>query len=580
MSEINDAPMSRWAPRLELPVFLSLVVLVRVVHLSLLGTSLTGMNPKMAVLAKDWTQYGFGATFIDVPPGPVLMLASLASFAGRPPTDLIPFVLLIAHVCLAIGFWYWLRSLRPSHDLAVTSLVLFVFLPCHNSYIGFDNYPVLFAAAAFFGATSIWHATIGGPCSIRSWLGLLVLTASIVQFRGEYLVFLPLYLAIFYGCHRLSHGEFPPPRTSAAALVMVAALGGGICGVLLFRQLESGQLGLVSKDYTCWAFLDGTPPAWQKPGDGSEADRVRSGMEHFGHPAQYGYSAPSMAWHHRGKTLQKFVLNLPSWLYELGRRHVVVPLPLAALAVLGAVTAVRFRSPTLSETRWPAAFAAILMTLPLAGLIISARYMIPASGAMCVLAAAGLLAVFTWLHRIACRGMDGRAIWWIGLAVTCVGLELLLLRGGGLLRDAPNMRRVASYVEGRFGGPQRVPLVLDPYSDNIDAECRANVCNRRIYRELGLSMYGFDPRDPLAAATSSAAAALGLRTAVFWTEGNGDAPADRERLRQWEQAGFRLSQVHTTPPDDLPRFTMFVLCAGAPTSAEEGSERQHDIPHN
>ncbi len=196
MSEINDAPMSRWAPRLELPVFLSMVVLVRVVHLSLLGTSLTGMNPKMAVLAKDWTQYGFGATFIDVPPGPVLMLASLASFAGRPPTDLIPFVLLIAHVCLAIGFWFWLRSLRPGRDLQVTSLVLFVFLPCHNSYIGFDNYPVLFAAAAFFGATSIWHATIDGPCSHRSWLWLIVLTASIVQFRGEYLVFLPLYLVI------------------------------------------------------------------------------------------------------------------------------------------------------------------------------------------------------------------------------------------------------------------------------------------------------------------------------------------------------------------------------------------------
>ena len=125
-----------------------------------------------------------------------------------------------------------------------------------------------------------------------------------------------------------------------------------------------------------------------------------------------------------------------------------------------------------------------------------------------------------------------------------------------------------------------MPLVLDPYSDNIDADCHANVCNRRIYRELGLSMYGFDPRDPLAAATSSAATALGLRTAVFWAEGRGDTPADHERLRQWEQAGFRLDQVYTTPQDDLPRFTMFVLRAGASTSAEGGSEGQHDIPNN
>jgi hypothetical protein len=39
------------------------------------------------------------------------------------------------------GFWYWLWSLRPSAELAATSLLLFAFLPGHNSYIGLDNLP-------------------------------------------------------------------------------------------------------------------------------------------------------------------------------------------------------------------------------------------------------------------------------------------------------------------------------------------------------------------------------------------------------------------------------------------------------
>ncbi len=547
MPEINDADTSRWTPRLELPVLLGMVLLVRSVHLSLLGTSLTGMNPKMAVLAKDWIQYGFGATFIDVPPGPVLLLASVTSFVGLPPTDLIPFVLLIAHLVLATGFWCWLRSLRPSRDVEVTSLVLFVFVPCNNSYVGFDNYPVLFAAAAFFGATGIWHKTIDRPCTRRSWLWLIVLAASISMFRGEYLVFLPLYLVVVYAGYRLLHGTFPPLRASVAASIMLAALVGGGLAVMLFRHFESGQFALVSKDYTCWAFLDGTPPAWQKPGDRSEADRVQSGIAHFGHPARYGYSAPSMIRQNLGKTIIKFVLNLPSWLFELGRRHVVLPLPLAALAALGAVSVLRRRTIAATETRWPAVFAAILMTLPLAGLIVSARYMMPAYAAMCVFSAAGLLTVFAWIHRVwmhrlGSRGPGQRAIWWTGMVLACVGLELLLLRGGGLLRDAPDLRRVARYLEDQFGGPRRMPLMLDPYSDNIDGDCRANICNRRIYRTLGLSMYGFDRRDPLAATTSPAAKSLDLRTAVFWTPGSGDVPADEHRLRSGSRPVFIWSK--------------------------------------
>ena len=572
MPECNGAQIPRCAPWFELRGFLCVVLLVRLIHLSLLGSWLTGMNPKMAVLAKCWIQHGFGATFIDVAPGPILLLASMASLFGLPPTDLIPCLLLIAHLCLAIAFWYWLRSLQLCSDVEVTSLVLFVFAPCFNSYVGFENYPVLFAAAGFFGAVSIWHGALVRPCTTRSVIRMSVLAASIAFFRSEYLVFMPLYLAIILVWYRLSHGALPPMRAMAIALIMVVALGGGLLAVMSFRHFESGQFALASKDYTCWAFLDGIPHAWQKPDTKADIDRVRAGIAKFGHPAEYDYVASKMIRNNLGKTIRKIILSFPEWLFELGRRHVVFPVPLAAFAILGALSVRRRRTLAAPMALWSALFAAILMTLPLTGLIVSARYLVPAFGAMCVLSATGLLIFLTWIGRMLPRGTDYRTVWWTGIALVCVGLELLLLRGGGLLGNAPNLQPVARYVNEHFGGTQRVPLVLDPYTKNIDAACRANICNRQIYRALGLSMYGFDECDPLTAATSPVANALDLKTAVVWTHGGGDTIADKQRLTQWQQAGFRLVRSYTSPVDDLHRFTIFVL--HAPTMPDEMSVAQ------
>jgi hypothetical protein len=355
---------------------------------------------------------------------------------------------------------------------------------------------------------------------------------------------------------------------------------------MVLRHQESGHFALVARDYACWAFLDGTPPAWQSPADQSEADRVRSGIRHFGHPAEYGYSASRMMLQHPLKTATKFVLNLPSWLFELGRRHVVVPLPLALLAAWGAALMVRRRGPPGIQTCWPALFAAILMTLPLAVLIVSARYLMPSFGAVCVLAAAGLLAVLAWCQRLLRGKVPLRAVWWGGMVTTCMALELLLLRGGGLLRDAPNLRPVARYLDEHFAGPPRVPLVLDPHRDAIDGDCRADICNRRIYRTQGLSQYGFDLRDPWAAARSPEAATLAVRTVVFWAAGTGDAPDDRRRLAQWQQAGYVLHRVDATPENASPRYTIFVLhldgsqpgevARAVPVHAESEHERARD----
>lgn len=559
MPESAHAKWFAGSPRLALPVFLGLVLLVRLVHLALLGTPLTGMNPKMAVLAKDWLQFGFGAALVDVPPGPVCLLAALSGLVGAQPAGLIPLVLLIAHLCLAAGFWCWLKALRPDNDLAATSLMLFVFLPAHNSYVGLDNFPVLFAAAAFLGAVSIWHQSLDGPLRRKSVLWLLVLSTAIGMFRGEYLFFLPLYFVVFCGLHRVWQERCPPRIAWATALVMIVALGIGTSTMLFFRPFNSRSFALVPPDYTCWTFLDGTPSAWQTPADRSEADRVRRGIEHFGHPAEYGYSVRRMVLSNPGQTVSKFVLNLPAWLYELGRRHVVVPLPLAVFAAWGAVVLLRRRGRQVTDTCWPATLAMILMTVFLAALIISARYMMPAFGAVCVLAAAGLLAAFAWLRRVLPPGAEQHIVWWFGIVSVCAGLELCLLRGGGLLRDAPDVRPVARYLDERFGGLQRVPLVIDPNSDAIDGGCRANICNRWIYRAQGWTRFGVDPKDPLAAALSPEAAACDLHTAVLWVAGDGNAPADRQRLAQWTEAGFRLQQVATTPEDALPRYTLFVL---------------------
>ncbi len=568
-------------PRPSLAVFLALVLLVRLGHLALLGTWLTGMNPKMAVLAKEWLRDGWGATGIDVAPGPVCLLAGVSGVLGIRPTQGIPLVLLLAHLCLAAGFWYWLRSLRPHRDLALVSLFLFLFLPGHNSYIGLDNFPTVLAAAAFLGATSLWHPALRQPITVWSCVGMSLLAAAIALFRGEYVYFLPLYVAVVMGLSWCWQGQRPPRRVWLSAAALCLGLGAGLWAVMLFRYIDSGHFALVARDYTCWAFLDGTPPAWQSPEDDSETDRVQSGIRRFGHPAEYGYSATRMMWQHPGPTVAKCLLNLPSWLFELGRRHVVIPLPLAVLAVLGAILIVRRRGPATLVCCWPPLFASILMTLPIVALIVSARYLLPAFGAVCVLAAGGWLAVVAGADQILRGRVTSRTLWWAAVVVTGVTLELLLLRGGGLLRDASHPGLVARSLDEQFGQFPQMPLILDPHSDAIDADCRAQLCNRWIYRQQGLSQYGFDPRDPLAAATSVHAAARDVRCAVIWAVGAGDAVQDRQRLSRWQESGYELEHVSTLPAPDRPQYTVFVLRRSAWESraAEAGKPAELESEH-
>ncbi|NLX55455.1 MAG: hypothetical protein GXY58_10110 [Planctomycetaceae bacterium] len=563
MPESAVARTCAGSPRRELRRllgFLALVLVVRLVHVLLLGTPLTGMNPKMAVLAKDWIQLGWGTAQLGVPPGPVCLLAALSGLLGLPPGSLIPLVLIIAHLCLAAGFWYWLKSLQLDDELAVTSLLLCTFLPAHNSYVGLDNYPVVFAAAAFFGALAIWHASLRRALSWPSLLGLAVLAAAIGTFRGEYVLFLPLYFAFFAGCHAIQRGVWPPRTAWVPACIMLVAVVAGTCTASIGRPRQAG-LTVVPPQYMCWTFLDGTPPAWQTPSDSSEADRVRRGIEHFGHPADYDYSVPRMIWSHPGQTVAKFVLNLPSWLFELGRRHVVVPLPLALVAAWGAVVLYRRRGRSGAGICWPATLATVLMTVFLPLLIVSARYMLPAFPALCVLGAAGLLALWGGLHRCGFQLTGLRGARWAAMAAVCAGLELLLLRGGGLLRDAPDLRPVAKYVDEQFGRLPRPPLLIDPDSMAIDGACRAMICNRWICQAEGWAQFSVHAKDPLAAALSPEAAALGLDTVVFWVPGDVVTPDGQRRLDQWTQAGYRLQQTYVTPAGALPQYTILTLRA-------------------
>jgi hypothetical protein len=379
------------------------------------------------------------------------------------------------------------------------------------------------------------------------WPLLAMLAASIVLFRAEYVIFVPLYFVLAWLFRRLGPDAAIPAREALAAGTVCLGVGLGAAAVMAFRAADSGQFELVPREYSCWTFLDGTPQAWLRPGDDSEADRVRRGIDRFRHPAQFGYSLTAMMLNNPKDTARKFFLNLPRWLHQLGRRHVVAPLPLTALAVISLAlrgTGKEFFAKAAAPLATLA--AVILMTCSLALLMVYAEYMTPAFGALCVLAADGLLQlvalVVTRRRPLAARMTT--AAWCTALVLLVLIMEFLLFRGGGRLVDVSDMRDVAEALDQRMRARSVAATVLiDPYNYVLDCDCRTNVVNRQLYRAQHHREYGFTFMHPTLALDSPLDEEMGLEDILLWTDENAAPGEIQSRLAWWAARGFALEHA-------------------------------------
>ena len=514
----------------------------------MLGSIATGMNLSMGVQAKSVLVWGLGNAYLEKPPAGVLLLSATSWLLGLVPGRALYAAVLASHVLWALAFWCWVRSLRLGPRVFRASLLLFLGLPLFNSYEGLDNYATLIAAALFLLLASqflecrVAGARPGGLvlASLAAW-GLLLV-------RVEYLLFLPGYLALDTLLRWLAGGGLPGrgERRLYWAAACFLVLGG--LTTMTFRYYDAGDFALAPNAYTCATFLQGTPEAWLTAEEYRQGDKGRylCGVRHFGDPADYGYSLPRLVWDNPGRTCAKAIHNLPSWLFHLGRRHVVCPLPVAGLACVGAV-AFAARGGRRRQRVLPSLAATILMTLPLIGSSVSAEYLMPAYAAMVVLAANGFQRLLSLIGLGGGAGAGGairaaRGAAWLGLLAL---LEMLYFRGGGNLPDATDLAAVAEVVDGQAADAPGERLLLDPYSMDVDIFSRADIRNRWLelawLRAQG-SPATFPPESMpglLEIERAPIARAAGLDRLIVWCLGDGLGGDCQRRVASWQERGFR-----------------------------------------
>ncbi len=416
-----------------------------------------------------------------------------------------------------------------------------------------DNLATLMAGCFFVLWAALWEQTDQRECNRSGRLTICVLPWLLALTRVEYVLLLPLYVLLRSVSRRIAglsrhHG-----------ILWFGVVGSLLLGLLtniVFRGLTTGDYAVAPGQYSCWTFLDGTPPSWLRPGDDTEWKRVQTGMQFFGDPADYDYSLFRIVRAHPGMTVKKFLGNIPAWCFELGRRHVVVPLPLSLLACLGAVVllgqsiACRRKLATTGVM-----LSLILMTLPIACLMVYSEYLMPALAGICLLAGYGA----DWSVRRVVRlgtGFRQSTYRYLGLAslvlLMCGLNEFLLVRGGGLLPGTINRTCLADFVDVLPRQPQRRDVIaLDPYSAEVD------ICSRVEIRNVSPRAEGFgnksvEPPNEIdsASADHPSPAALrswqekvqGIDTAVVWQDGGEPDAEFRTRLSRWLTAGFSREQ--------------------------------------
>ncbi|MBD3672373.1 MAG: hypothetical protein HUJ26_02505 [Planctomycetaceae bacterium] len=524
-------------------LFLIAVLLIRGVHIWWIPSLLTGMNPALAVCSKEMSTSGLDALNTMMPPLPSLLLSIPSMLLDIPPGRLIDAAALFLSLAHAAAFWYWLRSLQLSRRVEQATCLIFLFLPMHNGYDGLDSLQTLLAGTVFLGLIAVVNRS-QKKWNPRTAFSLLTMAVLLPLIRAEYLIFVPLFLGLSYLGSRISAGSNEGESVKAAACCIAGLLAGFAIDWSVREWKDDGLVDLRAQ-YACWTFLDGMPSAWLSPEDDSEFERRLVGVRKFGPPAEYDYSLKKMILAHPGLTFAKGVLSIPHWLFQLGGRLQILPLPAALLALLGFVRLTCLgRSLRHRFLTWHLV-SLILVTLPLAGFMLNAEYMRPSYPAMCVFIAYGILGLAGIVHHMIRRfpGRKSTSASFL-LLIVCVGLEFCYFYSDAHYPDVPVLVPIIRKADALLQANNSRKVLMDPYSAPIDSASRVHwqnrVCVRNRNREIAPpSTLPPQPVDVMELYQSCTLDLEGPVAVFIWTRGTSLEDLSPLAIR-WEKIGFQL----------------------------------------
>ncbi len=476
--------------------FLLAVSCIRGLHIMAMPTLLLGMNPAVACSAKLLIQNTGNDYNFSFPPLSALAMVVPAYWLDVPPGLLINYFVFFYSLLYAWAFWLWLTSIGIVGRLRLFSCLIFLFLPLNNGYEGFDSSQTLLAGLLFLYLAVLLNYQLQRT-NCWQMAGLFILSAMLPMTRTEYVVLVPAYLVVLFLAHRfinwmIALGRFSKRNAAelgawrvgivSILLPILSGLGLGVISAVGFRYYLTGKIGVVPPEYTCWTFLDGVPASWLAPTDESEFARRKVGIERFGHPSQYDYSLLSMIWAHPLAFVEKFVLNVPRWFFELGGRAQVLPKPTAMFAIVGLMGLLILRATSRRRQILVHTVAMIAMTIPMIGVMLYAEYLRPAFIALCPATALGIFAVGSMLSKFA-LGISSRLYQWSLVCFVCCGMEVLYFYSGANHPDAPVLNSIATLVDSKDHSHFRSRTLLDPYSSVIDSVCVSEIGNHALEKD-------------------------------------------------------------------------------------------------
>ncbi len=539
--QARPAFQSRIGSTKELLAFVGLVLVVRWVHIVQIPSLLTGMNPSIAVSAKALIESGISEMNPGIPPlSPVLL--ALPSFAlDRVPGALMSWFIMAVNGFYAIVFWFWLCSLPAIRPVRMVASAAFLFLPMHNGYDGLDSVQTLLAGAIFLAVATLFNNYIIRPkaqklVAAAFFASLLPLT------RNEYGLLLPWYVFLVTAGSFAFLRMVPLGRYLIFFAVAIGGLALGGLAEMAFQYHSRQKVALIVSDHLCWTFLDGVPASWLSPEDNSEYDRRMVGIRKFGHPSQYDYSLVDLMRANPGATFEKFYLNIPRWLTEIGGRLQILPFPAAILAVLGFVMLVR-RPPRKRRTMIAIQTASlILTTVPLIVIMLYAEYLRPVYPAACLLMGYGVLAVSVAVCRVVSRLSTKGSLWAI-TGILVVGMECCYFWSGANYPDMPNYDPMGTALDQMAAHREIEEVLLDPYVGAVDVSSRVRVLNPALAREY-LHQIGESRTQPIVEISPSdlfeTVGRAKINAVFLWGMETKGQTELQNALDRWQRRGFHL----------------------------------------
>ena len=453
----------------RLAIFLLIAAIVRGGHIAAFPQIVWGMNHLTASTAKAILTGGLTETAIPLPMLPPAVLALLASLLDAPPGRLIPGVMVAASVLDAAAFWAWIGSVGLSRRVRWVAAACYLAVPFLCGSTGLGSVQTMLGGTLLLTAATLINTTLRTASSTSAAL-LAAAILPVASVRTELLVMLPIVTGLTLLAGPSGAGKL------AVAAVLVGLIASTIAALTL--RTVTGQTPQLSDGrYACWTFLDGTPEAWLGPDDDSEFERRAVGLRYFGTPADHDDSLRQMVLANPGRSAAKFVLSLPRWARQLGRRDQVLPIYAAAFALVG--IAAMLLSPHAARRRQLLRLVALIVaTLPVAAVMIHAEYLRPAIHAVLVLIAVGVDAIAAVVVRLTRRRI-GRPIV-LGLTVCLViGMTLLASKSGAHLSDRTPPEDLATLVDA---ADATGTIAIAPDDPVVDSLTRTPLVNRSLGR--------------------------------------------------------------------------------------------------